>query len=86
MEDVQLLEVQLLKPALVQHQVDDEVALSLENRIFRSLDEIRSLCGDGSFSNQDVRDFDLARNEKGVTVSPRVSNSRQQRGLCLGKR
>ena len=70
MEDVQLLEVQLLKPALVRHQVDEEVGVALENRIFRSLDEIRSLCGDGTYANQDPRDFAFAQTENNCAFCP----------------
>jgi PD-(D/E)XK nuclease superfamily len=70
MEDVTLLEVQLLTPALVCHQVDEEAAVALENRIFRSLSEIRSLCGDRGYSELDVNDFALARNPNSCAFCP----------------
>jgi hypothetical protein len=69
-EDVQLLEVQLLTPAVVRHQFDDALAVELENRIFRSLDEIRALCGDGEYEAQDVTDFALARNANSCAYCP----------------
>jgi hypothetical protein len=62
MQDVELLEVQLLTPAAFSHKCDEEVAVELENRIFRSIDEIRSLCGDGNYKTLDRADFALARN------------------------
>jgi hypothetical protein len=62
MENVELLEVQLLTPAMFTHRCDDEIAIELENRIFRSIDEIRSLCGDGNYKTLDQEDFAMARN------------------------
>jgi hypothetical protein len=62
MEDVGLLEVQLLTPAMFTHRCDEEVAVELENRIFRSIDEIRSLCGEGNYKTLDQEDFAMARN------------------------
>lgn len=62
MEDVELVEVQLLTPAVFVHRCDEEVAIELENRIYRSIDEIRSLCGDGNYKTLDAEDFALARN------------------------
>lgn len=62
MDDVELVEVQLLTPAVFLHRCDEEVAIELENRIFRSIDEMRSLCGDGNYKTLDLEDFALAHN------------------------
>ena len=77
MEDVQLLEVQLLTPAVFKHGCDEEVAVELEDRIFRSIDEIRSLCGDGNYKTLDRADFALARNPNTCSYCP-------FRKLCAG--
>lgn len=70
MDEVQLLEVQLLTPALVRHQVDEEVAVAIENRIYRSLSEIRALCGDSGYADLDVSDFALAKNPNSCAFCP----------------
>jgi hypothetical protein len=77
MDDVELLEVQLLTPAVFTHRCDEEVAVELENRIFRSIDEMRSLCGDGSYQTLDRADFALARNPNTCSFCP-------FRKLCAG--
>lgn len=61
-EDIELLEVQLLTPEVVRYQVSDEAFEELEDEIFRSLDEIHSLCGSGRFRDQDMDDFAFANN------------------------
>lgn len=77
MEDVELLEVQLLTPAVFPHRCDEEVAVELEDRIFRSIDEVRALCGDGNYKTLDPADFALARNANTCTYCP-------FRKLCVG--
>jgi PD-(D/E)XK nuclease superfamily len=77
MDDVELLEVQLLTPAVFTHRCNEEVAVELENRIFRSIDEIRSLCGDGNYKTLDRGDFALARNPNTCFFCP-------FRKLCAG--
>lgn len=62
LENIQLIEVQLLKPAVFFHTCDEEVLTEIENRVYRSIDEIRSLCGDGNYKTLDNADFELARN------------------------
>jgi hypothetical protein len=70
MEDAELLEVQLLKPAVFSHRCDDDVAVEIENRIFRSIDKIRSLCGGGNYKTLDVADFEMARNANTCALCP----------------
>ena len=62
MEDVELLEIQLLTPAVFTHKCDGGGGVKLENRIDRSIDEIRSLCGEGNYKTLDRADFSLAPN------------------------
>lgn len=70
MGDAELLEVQLLKPAVFSHRCDDEVAVEIENRVYRSIDEIRSLCGDGNYKTLDREDFEMARNANTCALCP----------------
>jgi hypothetical protein len=69
-EDVALLEVQLLKPAVFLHRCDEDVLIEIENRVFRSIDEIRSLCGDGNYKTLDQMDFELAQNANTCALCP----------------
>jgi hypothetical protein len=77
MEDVELLEVQLLKPAVFPHRCDEDVAVELEDRIFRSIDEMRALCGDGNYKTLDFADFSMAQNPNTCFYCP-------FRKLCVG--
>jgi hypothetical protein len=70
LEDVELLEVQLLKPAVFSHTCDEDVLIEIENRVFRSIDEIRSLCGDGNYKSLDQADFEMARNANTCALCP----------------
>ena len=70
MEDAELLEVQLLKPAVFSHRCDEDVAVEIENRVYRSIDEIRSLCGDGNYKTLDAADFEMARNANSCALCP----------------
>lgn len=70
LDDVQLIEVQLLKPAVFFHRCDDEVLLEIENRVYRSIDEIRALCGDGNYKTLDQTDFEMARNANTCALCP----------------
>ena len=69
-EDVELIEVRLLDPQVIRHRCTDEVFQELEDRIYRSLDEIRSLCGDGSFGNQELADYAYANNPSTCSYCP----------------
>jgi hypothetical protein len=69
-EDVELLEVQLLKPAVFQHRCDEEFVVEIENRVFRSIDEIRSLCGDKNYKTLDQADFERARSANTCAFCP----------------
>ncbi len=46
-EDVELLEVQLLGGELIRHRSTQEVFEKLEDRVYRSICELRALCGEG---------------------------------------
>jgi hypothetical protein len=68
--DVDLFEVQLLTPAVVRHRCDADAIVELEDRIYRDLEEIRSLCGSGRYVDLDVEDFDFARNPNSCGPCP----------------
>jgi hypothetical protein len=70
LEDVELLEVQLLKPAVFSHRCNEDVCIEIENRVYRSIDEIRSLCGDGNYKSLDQADFEVARNANTCALCP----------------
>jgi hypothetical protein len=70
LEDVDLIEVQLLKPAVFSHRCDEDLAVEIENRIYRSIDQIRAICGDGNFKTLDRDDFELARNANTCALCP----------------
>jgi hypothetical protein len=69
-EDVDLFEVQLLTPAVVRHRCDADIVVELEDRIYRDLQEIRSLCGSGRYADLDAADFDFARNPNSCAQCP----------------
>ena len=69
-EDVELLEVQLLKPAVFSHKCDEDTLIEIEDRVYRSIDEIRALCGDGNYKTLDEADFELARNANTCALCP----------------
>jgi hypothetical protein len=61
-EDVQLLEVQLLKPAVFEHRCSEDAFDGLEDRIYRELNDLRLLCGEGHFADPEINDFAYAQN------------------------
>lgn len=76
-EDVELLEVQLLDGQLIRHPSTTEGFRELEDRIYRSISEIRSLCGDGLYGEQDLSDYQFASNPNNCQYCP-------FRPLCIG--
>lgn len=61
-EAVQILEVQLLKSAVIAHQVSSDSLVALEDKIYRSVCDIRAVAGDAKYANVDIADFPLTRN------------------------
>lgn len=61
-EDVELIEVQLLEPAVIRYRADEALFEQLEDRVYRSVDEIRALAGDGRYAGQRLREFAYANN------------------------
>ena len=68
-------EVQLLAPALIRHTCSEESLDELEDRIYRSLEEIRALHGSRKYEDHDIRDFAYARNPNNCGPCP-------FRGMC----
>lgn len=75
-EDVELIEVQLLTGQFLRHLADEGVFAELEDRIYRSVQEIRALCGDHRYEGQDRADFAYASNPNSCRTCP-------LRPLCL---
>jgi len=61
-EDVDILEVPLLKGQIVRHKIKAEHFSELENRIYRGTDEIESLVEDKKFESIQLEDFDFTEN------------------------
>ncbi len=61
-EEVELLEVQLLKNRVILHPCTQELFDELEDRIYRSIQDMQALCGDHKFGSQEIADFGYARN------------------------
>jgi hypothetical protein len=61
-DDIELVEVQLGTAEVIRHRCDEAAFDDLEDRIFRSVDEIRALCGDGKYDQLDIDDFGYAQN------------------------
>jgi hypothetical protein len=76
-EDVQLLEVQLLDGRLIRHPSTKKGFEELEDRLYRSICEIRSLCGEGVFDEQDLSEYAYASNPNNCQYCP-------FRSLCSG--
>ncbi|MCI0460465.1 MAG: PD-(D/E)XK nuclease family protein [Gemmataceae bacterium] len=75
-EDVELLEVQLLTRQVVRHACTEAVFAELEDHIYRSVHEIRALCGNGRYDELDLAEFAYAR-------SPHTCQSCPFWALCL---
>ena len=78
-EDVELIEVQLLSGQFVRHRATSATFDELEDRIYRSVQEMKSLCGDGRYESLDVSDFAHASNPNNCRACP-------FRPLCLKER
>ncbi|MGA2062449.1 MAG: PD-(D/E)XK nuclease family protein [Thermoguttaceae bacterium] len=76
-EDIQLIEVQLLDGQLIRHPTSQASFEELEDRVYRSICEIRSLCGDGLYAEQDLSDYQFASNPNNCQYCP-------FRPLCSG--
>lgn len=62
-ETVELVEVRLgREPAAIHHSFTSAHFVELEDRIFQSVEEIRSLCGDASFATSNLADLEFANN------------------------
>jgi len=61
-ELIELYEVQLREGRIVQHKFNTLVMEELEDFMFQSIHEIRSLCADHKYETQNIEDFELARN------------------------
>lgn len=63
-EAVEILEVQLLKSAVIPHQVSSDSLIALEDTIYRSVCDIRAVAGDGKYAEVDVADFPITQNPR----------------------
>jgi len=70
-ENVELIEARLgSEPSFVRHRFDAAKFVELEDRIFRSVEEIRALCGEGTYAAQDLADYSFAENPNSCSYCP----------------
>jgi hypothetical protein len=74
-EDCELVEVQLLNQEVIRHRATKEIFDCLENRIYRSVNIIRSLRLGQTYELSDIDDYDFAGNPNNCSYCP-------QRKLC----
>lgn len=60
-EDVELYEVQLLEGNVIEHSCNSGILKGLEDFMFQSICEIRSLCGDHKYHDQNLEDYEFAK-------------------------
>jgi CRISPR/Cas system-associated exonuclease Cas4 (RecB family) len=60
-ELIELYEVQLREGRIVRHEFNLSVMEELEDLMFQSIHEIRALCEDRKYADQDINDFEFAR-------------------------
>ena len=59
-DSISVYEVNLLKNQIKPHIVTENKIVETENFIFQSIEEMKSLAGDGRFESQHVEDYELA--------------------------
>ena len=69
-EAVRILEVQLLKSIVIPHQVSSDSLVALEDKMYRSVCDIRAVAGDAKYADVDISDFPLTRNAKNCAFCP----------------
>lgn len=69
-EAVQVLEVQLLKSIVIPHQVSSDSLVALEDKIYRSVCDIRAIAGDAKYVNVDIADFPITGNARNCVFCP----------------
>lgn len=77
-EDVELLEVRPLQPEVIRHRCDRATLEALEDRLYRGINEIRALVGDGGYASSDLENFAYANSGTTCVFCP-------FRSLCQGK-
>jgi len=81
-EQVELIEVRLGREASsIRHRFDATRFVELEDRIFRSVEEIRSLCGDGVYASEDLADYSFTENPNSCAYCP-FRRLCQEAGAC----
>jgi hypothetical protein len=60
-EDVELYEVQLLEGNVIEHGCNSGILVKLHDLMFQSIYEIRSLCGDHKYQDQNLEDYEFAK-------------------------
>ncbi len=61
LEDIELYEVQLLEGKVIKHSCNSESLKDLEDFMFQSIHEIRSLCGEHRYQEQNLEDYEFAK-------------------------
>jgi hypothetical protein len=82
-ESVELIEVRLGRdPGVVRHGFNAARFEELEDRIFQSVEEIRALCNEGSYAEQDLADYAFANNPNSCAYCT-FRKPCQEAGSCL---
>ena len=76
-EDCELLEVQLLTKTVMRHRATQETFDRLENRIYRSVNTIKSLRGSEKYDLADLENYDFAENPNSCVFCSHRSLCRQ---------
>lgn len=69
-EAVQVLEVQLLKSVVITHEVSPDSLVALEDKIYRSVCDIRAVAGNSKYTNVDIADFPITSNANNCAFCP----------------
>jgi hypothetical protein len=81
-ENVELIEVRLSRdPSFIRHRFDSTRFFELEDHIFKSVEEIRALCGEASYADQDLADYSFTENPNSCAYCP-FRRLCQEAGTC----
>ena len=69
-ESIELWEINLGLPAARQHRIDQVAFDELEDFIYRSTEELRVLCGDGTYRATDLENYEYTENPNSCRFCP----------------
>lgn len=69
-ENVELWEVNLGLPAVLQYRIDQAAFDELEDFMYRSTENLRALCGEGIYASNDLANYDYTKNPNSCRFCP----------------